>query len=128
MSDTQSLKNYQPVNLQQKFTLFSEQWSQRIVAQLNDYQVKLAKVQGDFIWHQHEETDEFFMVIEGELRIDFREGHVVLRAGELYVIPKGVEHKPFAENEVKILLIKPCGTVNTGDAGGDYTMQEEIWV
>ena len=109
---------YQAINLQEKFSLFSERWSPKIVAQLNDYQFKLAHVEGAFDWHDHKETDEAFFVVEGELRIDFRDGHVTIKAGELYIVPRGVEHRPVAEKPCKIMLMEPAGTVNTGEAGG----------
>jgi mannose-6-phosphate isomerase-like protein (cupin superfamily) len=121
-------KPYQPINLVQKFGLIGEQWSPRVVAELNDYQFKLARIEGDFIWHDHPETDEAFLVLEGELRIDFRDGAVLLRPGELFVVPKGVEHKPFAAKEVKLLLIEPRGVLNTGHAGGDRTAENDVWV
>ena len=95
---------------------------------MNDYQFKLAKLEGDFIWHSHADTDEAFFVIEGELRIDFRDGAVTIRPGELYVVPKGVEHKPFAEHEVKLMLIEPRGTPNTGEEGGELTAANDVWV
>jgi mannose-6-phosphate isomerase-like protein (cupin superfamily) len=95
---------------------------------MNDYQFKLAKLEGDFIWHSHADTDEAFFVLEGELRIDFRDGAVTLRPGELYVVPKGIEHKPFAEHEVKLMLIEPKGTLNTGDQGGERTAQNDVWI
>lgn len=117
-----------PINLKDKFAMFSEQWSPKVIAELNDYQIKIAKLQGDFIWHHHPDTDELFMVIEGELRIDFRDGQVQLSAGEMFVVPKGVEHKPFAEHEVKLMLIEPRGVLNTGDEGGDRTAQNDVWI
>jgi mannose-6-phosphate isomerase-like protein (cupin superfamily) len=83
---------------------------------------------GDFIWHDHGDTDETFIVIEGDLRIDFRNGAVHVRAGEMFVVPKGVEHKPYAENEVKLLLIEPCGVLNTGDVGGERTAEQDVWI
>jgi mannose-6-phosphate isomerase-like protein (cupin superfamily) len=119
---------YQPINLRQKLGLFSEHWQPRVVAEMNDYQFKLVKLQGDFIWHDHKDTDETFMVIEGELRIDFRDGAVRIGAGEMFVVPKGVEHKPYAENEVKMLLIEPRGVPNTGDAGGARTAPNDVWI
>jgi len=119
---------HNPINLQDKFKKFSDQWKPKIIGQLNDYHIKLVRVEGDFMWHGHKETDEVFMVIEGELRIDFRYGSVTLKAGELFVVPKGVEHKPFAEKECKMLLIEPAGTVNTGDAGGDRTAPSDVWI
>jgi mannose-6-phosphate isomerase-like protein (cupin superfamily) len=116
------------INLQEKFKKFSEQWSPKIIAQMNDYHFKLAKVEGDFTWHDHKDTDEVFLVIEGELRIDFRDGNVVLHSGEMFVVPKGIVHKPFAEKECKILLVEPAGTVNTGDTGGDKTAKDNVWI
>ncbi|HZK88583.1 MAG TPA: cupin domain-containing protein [Stellaceae bacterium] len=109
---------YAPVNFRQKLSLFADQWQPKVVAEMNDYQFKLVKLQGDFVWHDHHDTDETFIVLEGELRIDFRDGAMTLSAGEMFVVPKGVEHKPFAEHEVKLLLIEPRGVPNTGDAGG----------
>ncbi len=119
---------YSPINFAKKFDLFSEQWSPKIIAQLNNYHFKLVKIQGNFVWHSHPETDEVFMVIDGEMIIHFRDGQVVLKTGEMYVIPKGVEHKPFAEAECKILLVEPAGTVNTGDAGGELTADNDVWI
>lgn len=116
------------INIKEKFSRFSEQWSPKIIAQMNDYHFKLARVEGDFTWHDHKDTDEVFIVIEGELRIDFRDGNVKLHEGELFVVPKGVEHKPFAQKECKILLVEPAGTVNTGDAGGGQTSEDNVWI
>jgi len=106
---------YDAINLQQKLSLIREQWQPKVIAELNDYQFKVLRLEGDFIWHQHGDTDEAFLVLEGELRIDFRDGAVSLRSGEMYVVPKGVEHKPFAAREVKLLLVEPRGVPNTGD-------------
>jgi mannose-6-phosphate isomerase-like protein (cupin superfamily) len=125
---TTTTKQYQAINLTQKLGLISEQWSPRVVAELNDYQFKVVRIEGDFVWHDHPETDEAFLVLEGELRIDFRDGAVVLRAGELFVVPRGVEHKPFAAKEVKLLLIEPRGILNTGHAGGERTAQNDVWI
>jgi mannose-6-phosphate isomerase-like protein (cupin superfamily) len=97
--------SYQPINLRKKFALFDEQWQPKVVAEMNDYQFKIVKLEGDFIWHDHKETDETFIVVEGNLRIDFRDGAVHLAPGEMFVVPKGVEHKPYAEREVKLLRI-----------------------
>ena len=116
------------VNFAQKFELFSEQWQPKVVAEMNDYQFKVVKLEGDFIWHRHEETDETFMIIEGELRIDFRDGPVYLKSGEMLVVPKGVEHKPFAGKEVKLLLIEPKGIANTGNERGERTAQNDVWI
>ena len=120
--------NRTAINLQNKFGLFSEQWQPKIVAEMNDYQFKVVKLQGEFVWHDHADTDETFIVIEGDLQIDFRDGVVNLSAGEMFVVPKGVEHKPFAKNEVKVLLIEPRGVLNTGDAGGERTATSDVWV
>ncbi len=119
---------YEPINLAQKLALFDEQWQPKVIAEINDYQFKLAKLQGDFIWHRHRETDETFLVLEGTLRIDFRDGHVSLGPGEMFVVSKGVEHKPFAEEEVKLLLIEPRGVVNTGEEGGERTAENDVWI
>lgn len=116
------------INLAQKFAQFSERWQPKVIAAMNDYQFKLARLEGDFVWHAHPETDEAFIVVDGALRIDFRDGHVELGPGEMYVVPRGVEHKPFAASEVKVLLIEPGGTINTGDAGGDKTAQNDVWI
>jgi mannose-6-phosphate isomerase-like protein (cupin superfamily) len=119
---------YTSINFRQKLALFSEQWQPKVVAEMNDYQFKLVKLSGDFVWHEHKETDETFIVIEGELRIDFRDGAVRLGAGEMFVVPKGVEHKPYAEREVKLLLVEPRAVRNTGDAGGERTAPDEVWI
>jgi mannose-6-phosphate isomerase-like protein (cupin superfamily) len=116
------------INFRQKFSLFDEQWQPKVVAQMNNYQFKVAKLQGDFIWHDHKDTDETFIVIDGVLRIDFRDGAVTVSAGEMFVVPKGVEHKPYAEHEVKLLLIEPAGVLNTGHAGGERTAQNDVWI
>ncbi|MFZ5903887.1 MAG: cupin domain-containing protein [Chloroflexota bacterium] len=119
---------FQAVNLKDKFNLFNERWSPKIIARLNDYHIKLAKVQGEFVWHDHPETDELFLVVQGTLDIHFRDGKVTLRAGELFVVPKGVEHKPVAEEECHILLIEPAGTVNTGDVVNEMTAENDVWI
>ncbi|NUS13167.1 MAG: cupin domain-containing protein [Streptomyces sp.] len=109
------------VNLAEKLALFSELWTQRTVAALNDYEVKLAKLKGEFVWHTHEDTDELFLVVSGRLTIQLRDADVVLGPGELFVVPRGTEHCPRAEEETAILLLEPAGTLNTGDAGGPMT-------
>jgi mannose-6-phosphate isomerase-like protein (cupin superfamily) len=109
------------VNLADKLALFSDHWGPRVVAQLNDYEVKVVKVKGEFAWHRHADTDELFLVLKGLLTIALRDGEVHLSPGELYVVPRGVEHQPRAAEEVEMLLIEPRGVVNTGDAGGPLT-------
>ncbi len=123
-----SAMKYEPINFESKFGLFDELWSPKVVAEMNDYQFKIVKIKGDFVWHDHPETDETFIVLEGNLRIDLRDGSVNVGKGEMYVVPKGVEHKPFAENEVKMLLIEPRGVTNTGTAGGELTAENDIWI
>ncbi|MBO0799501.1 MAG: cupin domain-containing protein [Blastocatellia bacterium] len=120
--------NYESINLKEKFALFTEQWEPRVIAEMNDYQFKLVKLQGDFVWHDHLETDETFLVIEGHLRIDFPDGTVDIGPGELFIVPKGARHKPYAENEVKLMLIEPRGTLNTGHEGGERTAQNDVWI
>jgi len=118
----------QALNFEQKLRLIDEHWAPRVIAEMNDYQFKLVKIQGDFLWHDHPDTDETFVVLDGKLRIDFRDGHVDLEQGEMYVVPRGVEHKPYAENEVKMLLIEPRGVVNTGDEDSEMTAANDIWI
>lgn len=110
-----------PIDLADRFASFSEHWSPKVVARLNDYEVKAVKVSGEFVWHTHDDTDELFLVIEGELTIQLRDGDVTLRPGQMFVVPQGVEHCPIAEGEVHALLIEPVGVVNTGGAGGPLT-------
>lgn len=116
------------IDIAQKLSALKDQWSPRIVAQMNDYHFKVAKIEGDFIWHSHPETDEVFIVVEGSLEIQLRDGAVKLEAGQMCVVPKGVEHKPFAENECRLMLVEPVGTANTGDAGGERTVSGDEWI
>jgi mannose-6-phosphate isomerase-like protein (cupin superfamily) len=109
------------VDLQDKLSLFSETWSPKVVARLNDYEVKVVKVLGEFVWHSHPDTDEMFLVLRGQLRIDLPDGAVELGPGQLFVVPRGVEHRPVADEETHAVLLEPTGVVNTGDAGGDLT-------
>ena len=120
--------NYQSTNFQKKLAKFSEQWSPKIVAQMNDYHFKVVKVQGEFVWHSHTETDEVFIVLHGQLEIQFRDGNVVLKEGEMFVVRKGVEHKPVAANECHILLVEPAGTVNTGALVSERTAANDVWI
>lgn len=119
---------YQAINFHKKLQLFSERWTPKIIAQLNDYHFKLAKIEGYFVWHDHPETDEVFIVMDGSMEIEFRDGKVALNAGEMFVVPKGLEHRPYAAQPCSILLIEPAGTVNTGNAGGDLTAPSDAWI
>ena len=112
------------INLAEKIGLLEEAYSPGIVGYLNDYKLVVVKVQGEFVWHSHEDTDDFFLVLEGRLTIQLRDSDVVLNEGELFVVPKGVEHCPKADVETHVLLIEPAGTPNTGDAGGTRTAEE----
>jgi mannose-6-phosphate isomerase-like protein (cupin superfamily) len=116
------------IDLLEKCGLLPGPWQPRVVAELNDYQLKVVRLEGDFVWHAHAETDEAFLVLEGSLRIDLPGGSVELGPGELYVVPKGVRHKPFAQREAKVLLIEPRGVTNTGDAGGERTAEQDVWI
>jgi mannose-6-phosphate isomerase-like protein (cupin superfamily) len=117
-----------PTNFAEKLARISEYWSPRVVAEMNDYQFKLVKVPGEFVWHKHDDTDETFIVLDGELEIAFRDGHVILHAGEMYVVPKGLEHITRAAREAHVLVVEPRGVVNTGDARGDLTAKNDVWV
>ncbi len=112
------------VDLAEALGTFHEHFSPRIVAQLNDHKVAVVKAQGEFVWHKHDDTDDFFLVLKGRLTIKLRDRHVELSEGQLFVVPRGVEHCPVAEEEAHVLLIEPVGTVNTGDAGGHLTADE----
>lgn len=111
------------INLAEKFALITEPYAPGIVGRMNDYKLQVVKVKGPFVWHRHEETDDFFLVIRGRLTIHLRDRDVMLDPGELFVVPRGVEHCPEAEEETEVLLIEPDGTPNTGDAGGEMTAQ-----
>ena len=116
------------INIKQKLELFSEHWSPKIISELNDYQIKLVKIKDSFVWHSHEDTDELFLVIEGSMKIEFKEETIELNEGEMYVVPKGIEHRPFAENECKIMLIEPKGVINTGENKCELTAENDIWI
>ena len=116
------------IDLGEKCRLLPQAWQPRVVAEVNDYQFKVVRLEGDFVWHNHPETDEAFLVLEGSLRIDLPEGAVHLSAGQLYVVPRGVSHKPYAEKAAHVLLIEPRGVRNTGSAGGERTAPEDVWV
>ena len=116
------------INFKDKYSKFSKHWSPRIIAEMNDYQFKLAKIKGEFIWHNHKDTDETFIVLEGEMILKFRNSEVKLSKGEMYVVPKGVDHKPCAEKECKILVVEPRGVINNGEVVGDLTINEDMWI
>jgi len=120
--------NDHAINLRDKLARFAEHWSPRVIAEMNDYQFKLVKLQGEFVWHTHAETDEVFIVLDGAMVLQFRDKSVPLAAGEMYVVPRGVEHCPVAERECCAMLVEPRGVVNTGEAGGAYTAQNDVWV
>ena len=121
--------DYTSINLNQKCALFTEHWKPKVIAELNDYQFKVAKLEGDFIWHKHDDTDEAFIVLEGDLRIDFRDGVVHIKKGEMFVVPKGVEHKPYAEKEVTVMLVEPKGVTNTGEEEvHSKTAENDVWI
>ena len=113
--------SHSPVDLAEKLSLFSESWSPKVVARMNDYEIKVVKLKGEFTWHTHHDTDELFFVLKGQLTIQMREGNVTLNPGQLFVVPRGMEHCPLADGEVHAMLIEPVGVINTGDAGGPLT-------
>ena len=116
------------INFADKLSKFSDHWSPKVIAEMNDYQFKLAKLQGEFVWHNHPDTDEVFIVIEGSMKIEIEDGVVELSAGEMYVVPKGVMHKPSAEKECQIMLVEQRGVVNTGEADSDLTAENDVWI
>ncbi len=116
------------INLEDKLSKFSEHWSPKVIAEMNDYQFKLVKIEGEFVWHDHPDTDEVFIVIEGTMQIEFEDRTIELSEGEMLVVPKGVRHKPYAEAECKVMLVEPRGVVNTGDAEGDLTAPNDDWI
>ena len=121
-------RTYQSINFADKLAKIHDHWQPRVMAEMNDYQFKIVKILGDFLWHDHPDTDETFIVLDGILRIDMRDGHVLVRAGEMFVVPRGVEHKPSAEHEVKMMLIEPRGVVNTGAVDSERRAQNDVWI
>ena len=116
------------INLKSKFQKFTDQWSPKVIEEMNDYQFKLVKIENDFTWHKHDDTDETFLVIEGKMGIEFEDQTVELSEGEMIVIPKGKKHKPYADKEAKIMIIEPKGVTNTGDVTNDFTTENDQWV
>ncbi len=119
---------YKTISFKKKLGKFNEHWSPKVIAEMNDYQFKLAKLKGNFVWHKHDETDEVFIVIDGEMEIEFRDGKVKLKSGEMFVVPKNIEHKPYAEKECHLLLVEPRGVVNTGDIENILTAKNDVWI
>tara|TARA_B100001250_G_C19137531_1_gene502298 strand:- start:62 stop:451 length:390 start_codon:yes stop_codon:yes gene_type:complete len=121
-------KIVEKINLKEKLTKFSDLWSPKVIAEMNDYQFKLVKIKGDFIWHNHDDTDEVFIVVEGKMEIEFDDGTVELAEGEMYVVPKGVRHRTRSEDECKVMLVEPRGVVNTGNEESKLTYANDIWI
>ena len=116
------------INLKSKFQEFTDQWSPKVIEEMNDYQFKLVKIENDFTWHKHEDTDETFLVVEGKMGIEFEDQTIELSEGEMIVVPKGIKHKPYADKEAKIMIIEPKGVTNTGDVTNDFTAENDQWV
>lgn len=116
------------IRLKEKFARIVDHWQPRIVAQVNDYHIKIAKIQGPFVWHTHEETDELFFIHRGTLRLEFRDRVVELGPGDIYVVPRGAEHRPVADEECEILLFEPAGTRNTGAIDSALTVDDPEWL
>ena len=114
------------ININNKLQKFSDHWSPKVIAEMNDYQFKLAKIKGEFIWHEHKDTDEVFIVIDGRMQIEFQNETIELEKGDMYVVPKGVQHKPHAEEQCKIMLVEPRGVLNTGQNTNDLTAEKEV--
>lgn len=118
----------EPIRLAAKLGKFTDHWSPRVIAAMNDYQFKLVKLQGEFVWHEHPDTDEVFLVLHGQMEIGFRDRTVTLSEGEMFVIPKGVEHITRAARECHALMIEPAGVINTGETGGTLTAPNDVWI
>lgn len=121
-------KSYEPINFKEKLSKFSETWTPKILAQFDNYLLKAAKMKGEFVWHRHADEDELFIIVSGSLKILFRDGEVILGPGECFVVPRGIEHKPIADEEVHCLLVELAGTLNTGNEDGDRTVSHEEWL
>tara|TARA_B100000214_G_C23651920_1_gene483336 strand:- start:209 stop:580 length:372 start_codon:yes stop_codon:yes gene_type:complete len=120
--------NMEKINLFEKFSKFTEHWEPRVIAEMNNYQFKLVRIKGDFIWHNHPDTDETFIVIQGNMKIQFKNSIVEIGEGEMIIVPKGVNHKPIAEDECLVMLVEPRGVVNTGEKVSDYTAPNDVWI
>ena len=121
-------ESMEKINIKSKLKTFSDLWSPKVIAEMNDYQFKLVKIKDDFIWHSHEDTDEVFIVLEGSMHIEFNDETVKLSEGELLVVPKGTKHRPFAHEEATIMLVEPRGVINTGDTNSDLTAKNDQWI
>ncbi len=119
---------YRPINLDDKLRKVTDRWSPKVIAKMNDYRFKLVKFKGEFVWHSHADTDEAFLVIDGTLTVYFRDGSVDISGGELFVVPRGVEHKTFAGRECTAMLVEQAGTINTGDVVSDLTAEDDVWI
>ena len=121
--------NYKSINFSEKLNLFNEHWQPKVISEMNDYQFKIAKIEGEFIWHSHKDTDETFIVLKGEIQIDFKDGKVVVKQGEMFVVPAGVEHRPSSNKESHIMLIEPKGVVNTGEiVDSNLRAENDVWI
>ena len=121
--------NYESINFSEKLNLFNEHWQPKVISEMNDYQFKIAKIEGEFIWHSHKDTDETFIVLKGEIKIDFKDGKVVVKQGEMFVVPAGVEHRPSSNKESHIMLIEPKGVVNTGEkVDSNLRAENDVWI
>jgi mannose-6-phosphate isomerase-like protein (cupin superfamily) len=116
------------INLREKLSLFTEHWTPKIIGELNGQYVKLAKLKGDFIWHKHDDEDELFMILKGSLVMELRDERIVLNAGDVFIVPKGVDHKPIAEEEAHVMLFEPVSTAHTGDVESDMTVKDQEWI
>jgi len=116
------------VDIEQKFALFTEQWSPKVIGKVNDYLVKIGKLQGSFVWHKHDETDELFLVNKGVLRVSLRDGEVCVKKGQMFVVPKGVEHITHADEECELIMFEPATTLNTGDVQDEMTVDNLDWI
>ena len=121
--------NYKSINFSEKLNLFNEHWQPKVISEMNDYQFKIAKIKGEFIWHSHKDTDETFIVLKGEIQIDFKDGKVIVKQGEMFVVPAGVEHRPSSNKESHIMLIEPKGVVNTGEkVDSNLRAENDVWI
>ena len=122
------MKKLSKISINDKLSKFSDHWSPKVIAEINDYQFKLVKIKDDFEWHSHNDTDEAFLVIKGSMRIDFKHDSISLSDGEMVVVPKGVEHKPYAQKECSVMIIEPRGVTNTGEKKTSLTAENDVWI